>query len=303
MVRTLLCILVTLVCGLSWLPQAVAEETPAAPDRPQPEVGNRADWLDDYLEGIRRARAQGRMLLVYFAGPEDDAACWRFWGETLADPAVVEKLRDYVCVRIPLEAEVTIEGKKIKLIEHFAFQEMLGRPGVAIVDYRHRDAEFYGQVVSTFPLTRKLRYTAEQMRVILELPPGTLTQRTLIYAVRTHPERPKSADGTLSPVLADEAQSHSRYQAKIRLLGHHGWDRRFHRINAKLPGGLVATEVCAESWPGENLVEAAIECVRCWRLSSGHWSAVRAPQPMFGYDMKRGSDGVWYATGIFGGRP
>ena len=33
------------------------------------------------------------------------------------------------------------------------------------------------------------------MAVILDLPPGTLTQRTLIYAVRTHPERPASADG------------------------------------------------------------------------------------------------------------
>jgi len=303
MVRTLQCLFVTLACSPAWLAPAAADETPAGPSSPLPDVRNDVGWLDDYVEGIGRARNEGRMLLIYFAGPEDDAACRRFWQQTLADPAVVEKLRDYVCVRLPLEAEVVIEGERIKLIEHFAFQEMLGRPGVAIVDYRHRKAEFYGQVVSTFPLTKKLQYTADQVRVILDLPPGTLTQRTLIYAVRTHPDRPKSTDGTLSPVLAEEAQSHSRYQAKIRLLGHHQWDRRFRRINARLPGGLVATEVCAESWPGENLVEAAIECVRCWRLSSGHWSAVRAPHRLFAYDMKRGTDGVWYATGLFGGRP
>jgi len=303
MVRIVQTLLVTSACTLAWLAPAAAEETPAEPSSAPPEVRNDVGWLDDYLEGIRRARSEGRMLLVYFAGPENDAACRRFWEETLANPAVVEKLRDYVCVLLPLEAEVVIEGERIKLIEHFAFQEMLGRPGVAIVDYRHRKAEFYGQVVSTFPLTKKLRYTAEQARVILDLPPGTLTQRTLIYAVRTHPERPKSTNGTLSSVLAEEARNHSRYQAKIRLQGHHHWDSRFHRINAKLPGGLVATEVCAESWPGEHLVEAAIECVRSWRHSSGHWSAVRAPQRMFAYDMKRGSNGVWYATGIFGGRP
>jgi len=311
MVKTLQCTFValfaTLSCGGIWLLPAAAEETPEKPSGQRPGVGSNvvrddADWLDDYLEGVRRARTQGRMLLIYFAGPDGDAACRRFWEETLAEPAVIEKLRDYVCVRLPLDAEVVIEGEEIKLIGHFAFREMLRRPGVAIVDYRNREAEFYGQVVSTFPLTRKLRYTAEQVRVILDLPPGTLTQRTLIYAVRTHPERPKSTDGTLSPVLADEAHSHCRYQANIRLQGHHQWGRRFHRINARLPGGLVATEVCAESWPGENLVEAAIECVRSWRLSSGHWSAVRAPQRMFGYDMKRGSNGIWYATGIFGGR-
>jgi len=100
----------------------------------------------------------------------------------------------------------------------------------------------------------------------------------------------------------EEAQSHSQYQADIRRQGHHYWESRFHRIVARLPGGLGAREVCAESWPGENLVEAAIECVRCWRLSDGHWSAVRAPNRCFGYDMKRGSNGVWYATGIFGTR-
>ncbi|MCX7429404.1 MAG: hypothetical protein NTW96_27740, partial [Planctomycetia bacterium] len=72
--------------------------------------------------------------------------------------------------------------------------------------------------------------------------------------------------------------------------------------NARLARGISAREVCAESWPGERLVEAAIECVRCWRLSSGHWNAVRSSQRVFGYDMKCGANGVWYATGILGGQ-
>jgi hypothetical protein len=138
------------------------------------------------------------------------------------------------------------------------------------------------------------------MAVILDLPSGTLTQRTLIYAVRTHPDRPASTEGAFDVYLASEAQSHSEHQARIRLQGHHNWGHRFHRINGKLPHGLLACEVCAESWPGENLVEAAVECVRCWRLSSGHWSAVRAKHAVYAYDMKRGSNGVWYATGVFG---
>jgi hypothetical protein len=84
------------------------------------------------------------------------------------------------------------------------------------------------------------------------------------------------------------------------LQGHHNWETRFVRITSTLDV-LSAREVCAESWPGEHLLEAAVECVRCWRLSDGHWSAVNAYQPMFGYDMKRGRNGIWYATGIFGG--
>ena len=119
------------------------------------------------------------------------------------------------------------------------------------------------------------------MAVILDLPPGTLTQRTLIYAVRIHPDKPASTSGQSDADLLEEAQSHSQYQADIRLQGHHFWESRFHRIIARLPGGLTAREVCAESWPGDNLVEAAIECVRCWRLSDGHWSAVAGRQPLF----------------------
>jgi hypothetical protein len=177
---------------------------------------------------------------------------------------------------------------------------MLGRPGIAIIDYRSTDADLNGSVVSTFPITESLGYTPEQMAVILDLPPGTLTQRTLIYAVRIHPEKPASTDGQPSADLLQEARSHSEYQAAIQRQGHHFWASRFARIVARLPGGLTAREVCAESWPGQRLVDAAIECVRCWRLSSGHWSAVQAPNQGFGYDMHCGNNGVWYATGIFG---
>ena len=97
-----------------------------------------------------------------------------------------------------------------------------------------------------------------------------------------------------------EAESHSAYQAQIGVQGHHGWDYRFQRINSRLPGGCLSYEVCAESWPGQGLLHSAIECVRCWRLSSGHWRSVASPCQAYGYDIKRGRNGIWYATGIFG---
>ncbi|HEV3003504.1 MAG TPA: hypothetical protein VGX78_03545, partial [Pirellulales bacterium] len=101
---------------------------------------------------------------------------------------------------------------------------------------------------------------------------------------------------------ATEARSHSTYQARICVQGHHHWARRFPRLSRHLPRGLRAQEVVAESWPHEELVDAAVDCVDSWRQSSGHWSAVRAHQPRFGYDMQRGGNGIWYATGLFGNR-
>jgi hypothetical protein len=164
---------------------------------------------------------------------------------------------------------------------------------------RKRTSRFFRLVSNTQP-TWTDNYTPKQVDIIRNLPPGTPTQRALIYAVRTHPEGPASTDGTFDPVLAKEAERHSLHQARIQLQGHHNWDRRFRRINAALPSGLTACEVCAESWPGESLVEAAVECVNSWRQSPGHWAAVSVACPVYGYDMKLGRNGIWYATGIFG---
>ncbi len=260
------------------------------------------DWQSDYAEAMDEAERDNKMMLIYFCTPGGDEPCNRFKRETLDDPRVCRKLQEYVRVQLPLDARIKVNGEDVVLLEHEAFAEMLGRPGIAVVDFRSTDERLRGAVVSTFPITEELWYTPRRMLVILNLPAGTLTQRTLIYAVRTHPDNPASADGELHPELLEEAENHSRHQADIRLQGHHRWGSRFRRILARLPGGLTPCEVCAESWPGENLVEAAVECVRCWRLSEGHWRAVRARHRFFGYDMRRGGDGVWYATGIFGGR-
>ena len=253
-------------------------------------------WQTDYLHAMDVANQQQKMLLIFFHNPNDPQSR-RLESETLASADVQEKLQDFVCLRLPLDAKVTVQGKDIVLLEHPTLREMLGRPGVAIADFVHDAPKLHGCFVSLFPLTGCMFYGPAEMKVILDLPSGTLTQRTLIYAVRIHPERPASAQGRPDDRLLAEAESHSQCQACIRLQGHHGWGSRFPRIAAML--GCSPREVCAESWPGQNLVESAIECVRCWRLSSGHWSAVQAHNRGFGYDMKLGGNGVWYATGIF----
>ena len=273
---------------------------PAAEPAEAIDEAAKLGWHTSYAEAVEIAIRDGKMLLVCFRQPGRSKLCDQFACEALPDPDVAERLKHYVRARLPVNTTIPGKDGEITLLEHSGFAEMQGRPGVAIIDYAHRDAPYYGYVVSTFPFLNGRPYTPREMAVILDLPPGTLTQRTLIYAVRTHPDAPASTEGELDLYLAEHARQHSQHQARIRRQGHHNWESRFHRINAKLPGGLLACEVCAESWPGESLVEAAVECVRSWRLSSGHWSSVRSRHAVYGYDMKRGSNGVWYATGIFG---
>ncbi|MEN6495119.1 MAG: thioredoxin family protein [Thermoguttaceae bacterium] len=255
-------------------------------------------WLTDYADATAAAKRDAKMLLVFFTA--NDPRCTQFEAQTLSDPQIAAKLQGFVRVKLPVDTKIRGENQDIELIQHRAFAEMLGKPGLAILDFTHKDAPYYGCVVSTFPFLERFQYTPREMAVILDLPPGTLTQRTLIYAVRIHPERPASANGTLDPHLVSEAHGSADYQASIGRQGHHFWETRFHRINNLLPFGLLASEVCAESWPGEGLLQAAIECVRCWRTSPGHWGAVSQPHQVYGYDMKRGPNGIWYATGIFG---
>ncbi len=260
-------------------------------------------WLDDYAQATQVAKEEKRMLLVYLV-PEggDQAALRESFEKSLADSAVVEMLSAFVLARLPESAVMRDGDREVALLDHPSLVEMEHKPGLFIVDYESEGEEYFGTVVNVFPFLNGRPYNVKQMKVILTLPKGSLTQRTMIYAVSTHPEHPASVRGRPDPYLFSEAEGHSRYQARICLQGHHFWETRFHRILGRIPPGTLASEVCAESWPGQGLLAAAIECVRCWRLSSGHWRAVSSPQKAYGYDIKRGSNGVWYATGIFAGR-
>ena len=49
----------------------------------------------------------------------------------------------------------------------------------------------------------------------------------------------------------------------------------------------------------KDLIDSCIDCVASWRHSPGHWGAVRGRHRLFGYDIRRGRNGIWYGTGIF----
>jgi len=291
--------MIVLLTGIACLGFAV---TARAADSPKPEPVPELNWRTDYAEAMREAMDQRKMLFLFFHDIEQTAARRGFEEGVLRKAEVVDKLSRFVVATLPVDVTIPIKGEPTRLLRHAAFGEMLGRQGIAIVDFEHKDESYFGRVVSTFPFTPGKLYTPAATLIVLDLPPGTLTQRTMIFAVRRHPEAPRSTEGALSPLLVREASMQSDHQADILLQGHHAWESRFQRISAQLPGGMMAQEVVAESWPNENLVEACIDCVDSWRQSPGHWGAVRERHPLFGYDIKRGRNGIWYATGIFGRR-
>ena len=272
-----------------------------SPAEALPELrGEKFKWHDDYRTAIESAREAKQLLLVWFANDTDADANDKFAASVLQQADVAPMLAGMTLAKVSTAATIEEKGKEMKLLQHDTLKELFGGPGLAMIDMRDEEQKFHGRVVSVYPF-RRGAISAAKLKVLCDLPPGTLTQRTLMFAVRTHPAKPASAWSPYSEYLAKEAEKHSQHQASINLQGHHNWEARFHQINAGLGVG-GAKEVCAESWPGQSLLEAAEECVDSWSQSPGHWAGVSARHAYIGYDMKRGANGVWYATGIFGGR-
>ncbi|NIP86526.1 MAG: hypothetical protein GTO03_13545 [Planctomycetales bacterium] len=277
----------------------------AAADLPEARDDGGLVWGHDYPAAYQRAAQQGRLLLIYFARQPATAAGRHFQQHSLTDPGVRRRLARYERVKLAVGEPVLLEEGPVDLLRHPSFVHMRGREGLAVVDLQHREAPYFGRAVSCLPFEPPVYYVTNyaaprSIRTLLDLPPGSITQRSMVYAVRMHPDRPASAVGAADPRLMDECRGHSRHQARLRRQGHHRWEARFRRIWAAV-GGRHPVEVCAESWPGQGLVAASLDCVHSWRQSAGHWQQVRSPQPAYGYDIQRGSNGIWYATGIFGG--
>ena len=256
-------------------------------------------WHNDYDAARDQAKREKKDLLLYFH--EDDRL-----DRELRKPEVRTALADFVCLKVP--ASYTYRSKR--LLDYDAMEQMLGKPGLAVVSYRDDKLPAYGEVISAHPFVASRYhwapdYSAAEIKTILELPAtATLSQRSMIYAIRVHPERPRSVHGEGHQAFLSHASRHSARQASSRNQHHANLIQASDQIRTE--GDLQfggASEVVAQSWGafvgGENVLEAAFSCVDAWRHSPGHWSAVSGTHRYFGYDIARASDGTWYATGIF----
>lgn len=231
-------------------------------------------WETDYREATARAKEEGKFVFIQFGESERS-----YWLTRVPYP----EMNDYVMLRLPLESAVEVDGVEIRLLDHPAFAHLMKKPGFAIINFKH-EGPSYGCVISVLPadqLTNLARLAA-----VFELPVGTLTQRTLIWALRVHPAGPESTEGPSDPRLQRHATEHSRTQARMHLQHHN------------LPE-FATSEIVAESWPwNQDVVSAALDIVDAWSQSPGHWREASRPHRFFGYDMHT-IGRKWFATGVF----
>lgn len=266
----------------------------ATPDRKAALETMGIPRIDDYATAGEAAQSARAMLLVSVEPNTGDPADTA--GQRLERADVQERFLRSGTPWVFCRIGMTEAGP---LVADPSLVEMRRGPGVFVVD--HTGGPLTGRVVSVLPRTsgKYYRFSPSHIDELASLPPGTLTQRSMVLAVRIHPENPQSTVGTCNPMLCQEAAAHSGHQARIRTQGHHNWGLRSQRIVGNAGGAGSASEVCAESWENQDLLDSCVDCVASWRQSSGHWNAVRSPQSAYGYDIRRGGNGIWYATGIF----
>jgi hypothetical protein len=232
---------------------------------PTPPAHVHKDYYPAYVE----ARKSGKMLLVDFGTNFD------------FQTVDAKSLERYVICRVPVDYTLKIDGKQTRLIDAPAFTCLQQQAGIAVVDLQHK--EHFRETVSVLPQRYAMTY---YVGALLDLPEGTLTQRTLTWAFRVHQERPPCTNGTADPTIMDHAARHSQNQANSNSMYHSG----------SFPGSF---EIVAQSWMSNaNIADVAVDLVNLWRSSAPHWGAASTPWSRYGVDMQTNGS-VWYATGVF----
>lgn len=251
-------------------------------------------WHTDFLKASLLAKETKKDLVVHFRA--DDSL-----DKALDSAEVRDRLKQFVCVRLPVD--YVYKGEK--MLDRPQLAEMHNKPGLAIVSRHDESLPYHDYLISAHPqMASRYRWAptlgAKEICTILDLPPtATLSQRSLIYAITVHPDAPKSVLCNCHAATLEHAEAHSGRQASMGNQHHADLIGAMGRIGPRVGGVGGASEVVAESWGGESMLEACYSCVDAWRHSAGHWGAIMSSHRYFAYDIALSRNSKWYATGIF----
>lgn len=258
------------------------------------------DWHTDYKLAYREAKAQKKFLLVYFRDEAQGTFYDSFEKNVLADATAKSELERVVRVVVPSSS--TDYGRKLKndsrerLLDHPSFSFMYRTAGLAMIDLASQEKGLHGHVVSAHPLMSHRSESAGTLRVLLTLPPGSVTQRAMIYAMRIHHSRPLGAShGAFSGYVGYLANHHSILMTSYGV-GHHDWGNRANQVQAAT--GRSPTEVAAATG-NSYLLDAAYQLITQWQNSPTHWGMMSPPASVYALDMVQSPSGGWFGTGIF----
>lgn len=273
---------------------------PAVTPTPKKSVGER-EWHQDYLAAYQQAIQDKRMLVMLFrdgSNPDSSESRTSGFGAEELQPL----LDNYVRVSLPISAIApggSATAPSTRLIEHRSFRHLRGQAGIAIVDLTDAQGPNYGRVVSALPLPADGRYSPEVLSNLLQLPTGSVGQRSVVLAVRTGVSGENFTSGEPNSQLAQLANRNARLMAQADQAGSYEQAERVTAIRESFGDGINIGELLFATEGTASVQEAAIQAVTKWMQSPEDRRVLTQPSFAYGIELFQSPNSQrWFATCI-----
>ncbi len=280
---------------------------PETVEEPKPETpAESLAWHSDYLAAYVEASQEKRYLLMLFR----DAV---FGGEPLAAtdavfaPSMRPMLEQFSRVELPLNAAMPIlsdkdhEAQKTGLpnllLKHRSFRHLGMHPGIAVIDLTDPGSPNHARVVTVLPLPESGQFQDDTLMLALNLPQGAISQRTLLFAIRSTVPDSSLSMRQFNPTLVELAHRNSRYMANAGQAGSFDQKTRQQRIEQEFGPQAELKKLVFATESETTIHDAALQAVTSWIETSESFEVLDAPATAMGMDMFQNSEsGRWFVT-------
>lgn len=263
-------------------------------------------WHNDYLAAYVEASQEKRYLLMLFrenvVGGEPLSSADKIFA-----PSMRPMLEQFSRVELPLNAAMpNLSGKNNDspqndlpnlLLKHRSFRHLGMQQGIAVVDLTDPASPNHARVVSVLPLPEGGQFNGDDLMLALNLPKGAISQRTLLFAIRSTVPDSSLSMREFSPALIELAHRNSRYMANAGQTGSFDQENRQRKIEEKFGPQAELKELVFATKSEATIHDAALQAVTSWISNSESFEILDSPATAMGMDMFQDSEsGRWYVT-------
>ena len=263
-------------------------------------------WHNDYLAAYVEASREKRFLLMLFrenaVGGEPLSPT-----ESVFDPSLRPMLEQFSRVELPLNAAMPDISKSNQdaeqnglpdlLLKHRSFRHLGMRPGIAVVDLTDPASPNHARVVSALPLPESGQFNNADLMLALNLPQGAISQRTLLFAIRSTVPDSSLSMRDFSQTLIELAHRNSRFMANAGQVGSFDLENRAQQVEKEFGSQADLRELVFATETETTIHDAALQAVTSWISNSESFDILDSPAKAMGMEMFQNSEsGRWYVT-------
>ena len=280
---------------------------PGVDDQPAPEnIATRLDWHEDYVAAFAEASQRKQYLLMLFRDktetrPRQSSA------SSLFAPSLQPMLEQFIRVELPVntampatfESTATADQNDLPqlLLNHRSFRHLGVQPGIVVVDLTDPESANYARVVSSIPLPGDGLLSTDELMLAFNLPKGTISQRTLLLAIRRNVPDSSLSMREFSATLVEQARRNSRMMAHSEQSVSFEQDLRREAVVREFGPRVELLELVFATENRTTVQDAALQAVNSWSASSDSFEVLTTPAKAMGMDMFQSPEtGRWYVT-------